>query len=109
MFGSYLHGSKFHRLTVIVAASSAFIRKFRQIVGFELDTVQFVITAQLLYFLLALLTRQRVFSVFVRGEFAEQVFFSIFLSPLFLRAKLLWYREERHDGIVVDAIYLYLV
>ena len=86
-----------------------FVCQFGQIVGLELDAVQLVVAAQLLDFLLALLTRQRILSVLVAGKLAEQVFLSELLPPFLFCAEILGNGEEGHDGIVVYAVYLYLV
>ena len=85
------------------------IRQFGEIVCFELDAVKFVVAAQLPDFLLGFLLREDDVSVFVTGEFVEEVLFREFLPVLLFRADLLGNIEVGHDGRMVDSVSFHLV
>ena len=87
----------------------ALVSEFCQIVSLELDAVYLVVSAEFLYLLLALFWRQLVLPVLVRCELIVELLLGEFLSPLLLRSERLGNGEERHDGVVVEAVCLHLV
>ena len=97
------------RNRIAITLLCSFIGQFCQVVSLELDAVQLVVAAQFLDFLFAFFGRQLVLAVLVTGEFVVELLFRELLPPFFLRTKTLWDGEERHDGVVVQTIGLYLV
>ena len=85
------------------------VGQLRQIVGFELDTVQLVYTAQFLDFLLTLLLRQRVLPILITGKLLEQLLGSDSFPVFLFRTEFLWNGEERHNRRMVDVVHLHLV
>ena len=80
-----------------------------EVVCLELYAVQFIQSAQFANLFLSLLARHGVLSVLVGSELFEQVLCGKALAPLFFRAKLLRYGEERHDGVGVQIVCFHLI
>ena len=99
----------FLRQLLAVTPVCSFICQLRQIVGFELNAIQLVVAAEFIDFLLTFFTGKRILAILVGSKFAEKVFLSEFLPPLFFRAKARWNGEKRHDRVVVERVNLYLV
>ena len=87
----------------------SFESQFFQVIGFQLDTIQLVVTAQIFYFLVCCGFVQNDIPVFVPSEFVEQIFFGQFFSILFFCTEVFGNRESGHQRRVVDGIKLYLI
>ena len=94
---------------IAIAALGTFVSKLRQIVGFEFDTIDLVVAAQFLDFLLAVFWWQLVLAVLIAGELFIEILLCEFLSPLLLCTEALRYREERHNRIGIKTVYLHLI
>ena len=70
-----------------ISLHSPLVRQLRQIVGFELDTIYFVVATQLPYFLFTFLRRQLVLPVLIAGELIVELLLSKLLPPLLLGAE----------------------
>ena len=80
-----------------------------QVVGFELDTVEFLISAQLFDLLAGRLLVHHHVAVLVAGKLVENVLVGIFAAVLLLGAEALGNGEGRHQRGVVDRVELDLV
>ena len=80
-----------------------------QVVGFELDAVELVVSAQLLNLSLGIGLAHHHFAVLVACELVEEVFLRIFLAVFLFRAEVFRDGEGRHDGSMVDGVELHLV
>ena len=83
--------------------------QFRQIVGFEFDTIESIVASHLLHLLLPFLLAHDDIAMLVAGELIEEVFLGVLLAVFLFRAKILGDREFRHDRVGVDTIGLHLV
>ena len=97
------------RQRVAIALDGSLVGELRQIVGLELDTVDLVVAAQFLDFLLSLLRRQGVLTVLIAGKLLIELLFRELLAPLLLCTETLWDREERHDGVGIQTVGLHLI
>ena len=92
-----------------IAFVCAFPCQFFQKIGFELDTVETVVAAQLLHLLLGIFLAHDDIAMLITGELVEQVFLGEFLAVFLLSTKVFGDGEFRHDRIGVDAIGFHLV
>ena len=92
-----------------IAFVCAFPCQFFQIIGFELDTVETVVAAQLLHLLLGIFLAHDDIAMLITGELVEQVFLSEFLTVFLLGTKVLGDGEFGHDRVGVDAVGFHLV
>ena len=101
---------KFSRISLLpIVLVSTLVRKLGKIVRLKLDAVEFVVTSQVGNFLFTLFSWQLVLTILIACELLEKLFVREFLPPLLLRSELFGYWEERHDGVVVDAVEFHLV
>ena len=84
-------------------------REFGQVVGLELDAVEFVVSAQLLDLLAPLLFGHDHLSVLVARELVEEVLLRQAGAVFLLRAEVGRNGERRHDRRMVDGVALHLV
>ena len=85
------------------------VSQFPQIFRFELDAVDAVIASEVCDTLFTLFRRQLILSVFVACKLVIELFFGISPADILFRSEFLRYREERHDGVMVQAIDFHLV
>ena len=83
--------------------------QFGQIVGFQLDTVELVISAQTLDFGFGGFLVEHYVAVFVLCKLVEKVFLGQALAIFGFRTKLFGDGKGRHDGRMVDGIVFHLV
>ena len=84
--------------------------KITQIVGFELDAVEFIVAAQfIMNLLLSLLLTQHNIAILVTGEFFEEILISEPYTVLLLIAEPGGNLEIGHDRAVLDVIDLALI
>ena len=96
-----------HRVAIEFLGS--LVCQFSQIVGFKLNAVKFVDTAQQFYLLASFLGWQGILAILVGRKLLIDFLVRVPLAPQFLCAKTLRNREKRHDGSMVDAIDLHLI
>ncbi len=96
------------RHILAVALLGAVECELAQIVGFELNTVQLVVSAEFLDLLLGVGLTHDDIAVLVLRELVEQILLRILAAILLLGAELLGYGESGHDGGMVDSVALYL-
>ena len=101
---THIHG---HRVAIEFLGS--LVCQFSQIVGFKLNAVKFVDTAQQFYLLASFLGWQGILAILVGRKLLIDFLVRVPLAPQFLCAKTLRNREKRHDGSMVDAIDLHLI
>ena len=85
------------------------VGQFGQVVSLQLDSVEFIVTAQLLDFGIGLLFAQDDIAIFILRKFIEQLLFRQLLPIELFRAKRFGNRKRWHDGTMVDGIELHLV
>ena len=97
------------RQRVAVKLGRPDIGQFSQIIGFQLQTVKLVTTAQFLHFLFGVLAAEHHVAVFVAGKLLKQVLVGIFLPIAFFGSKFFRNGKVRHNRCMVDAVKLHLV
>ena len=80
-----------------------------QIVGLELDAVELVVAAQLLYLGFGIGLRKHHIALFVASKLIEEVLFGVFLTVALLGTEILGNLEVGHDGGMVDGVELHLI
>ena len=91
---------------ISVSLVSSVVCQLFEIVGFEFNSIQFVIPAQNLDFFLGCVLGKYDVSVFVLCKFVEKVFFGIFFTVFFFCTEVGRNFKCRHDRCVVDAVCL---
>ena len=111
-----LHDMKFEdkallrlRRHVGVVLLGAIHRELLQIVSLQLDTIQLIISTELLYLSLSIGLTQYDVALLIAGKLIEEILLGILLSVSLLSAKLLGNLKVGHDGRVVDGVKLHLV
>ena len=94
---------------IAIALMRAVHRQLGQVVGFELDAVEFVVSAQFLDFLEPVLLRHHHVAVFVAREFVEKVFLREAGAVFGFGSELDGNFEFGHDRRMVDRVALDLV
>ena len=92
-----------------ISSVRSFQSQFLEVVCFELDSVQFIVTTQFIDFGMGLIFTQDYIAVFVLRKLVEQIFFRILLSIPLFGSKIFGNFEVRHNGGMVDAIEFNLV
>ena len=95
------------RQWVAIAHFRPFVCQFCQVVGLELDSVEFVVATQAFDFLLTLLTAEHHVAVLILCELVVEVLLREPLAVFRLRSEGLRNLEVRHDWVVVDAVGLH--
>ena len=94
---------------ITVSFSGSFQSQLLQVIGLQLDTIQFIIPTQFINFSMCLILTQDYIAVFVLRKFVEQVFFRILLSIPLFGTEIFGNFEVRHNGSMVDAVKFHLV
>ena len=92
-----------------ISFDRSFHSQFFQIVGFQLDTVQFVIASQFLDFFLGFFFGHNDFAFFVAGKFIEKVFVRKLLPVFFFRTARGRNGEDGHNRVGVEFVFFYFV
>ena len=94
---------------VAIHLAGTVISQFAQIVGLQLESVQFVAAAQFLYLVHGCLVTHHHFAVFIAGKLLEQLLIGIFPAIFFFGSEIFGDVEARHDRSVVNAVKLHLI
>ena len=99
----------FFRQIFAIAFSGSVVGQFLQIVGFQLDTVEFVVSAQLLDLIFGIFFAQDDFAVLVACKLFEQILFGQLGAVGFFGSEFFRYGKCRHDRTAVDGVEVYFV
>ncbi len=92
-----------------VTSVGTLVSKFRKIVSLKLYPIKLVISAKLVNLCLSLFRAEHHIAVLILSELIKKLFLCDSRPVLLLRAKLLRYLEEWHDGRMIYGIGLHLV
>ena len=94
---------------IAITPFCALVGELAEIVRFEFDTIELVVSAELLDFGFAFFAVYDYIAVFILGEFVVELGFCEALSVFFFGAKVFRNVEVGHDRAVIDAVEFHFV
>ena len=99
----------FIRQRITIPRLGSFIRQLRQIIGFEFDTIQLVVSAQFLDLRFRICLTQDNIPVFIPRELVKQILLCQFLPITFFRSKVFGNIKSWHNRSAVNTIEFNLI